>query len=73
MPLLTPPRGHPATAYYEDFLARGDGPAALFIRVADRAVAARVLRAGGFEPVALKDGSFAIHAAEACGVTLVFG
>jgi hypothetical protein len=47
--------------------------AALFIRVADRVVAADRLRKGGFAPVALKDGSYAINAREACGVTLVFG
>ena len=47
--------------------------AALFIRVADRAAAAETLRRGGIEPVALKDGSYAVHAHEACGVTLVFG
>jgi hypothetical protein len=47
--------------------------AALFIRVADRLAAAETLRRGGFEPVALKDGSHAVHAHEACGVTLVFG
>jgi len=47
--------------------------AALFVRVADRAAAAQTLRNGGFEPVALKDGSYAVHAHEACGVTLVFG
>jgi len=47
--------------------------AALFIRVADRLAAAETLRRGGFEPIALKDGSHAVHAHEACGVTLVFG
>ncbi len=47
--------------------------AALFIRVADRAKAAAQLRRGGFTPVALKDGSFAVNASEACGVALVFG
>jgi len=47
--------------------------AALFIRVVDRAAAAETLRKGGFEPVALQDGSYAVHAREACGVTLVFG
>jgi hypothetical protein len=47
--------------------------AALFIRVADRARAAEVLRKGGFSPVALKDGSFALGADQAHGVTLVFG
>ena len=47
--------------------------AALFIRVADRLAAAETLRRGGFAPIALKDGSYAVHAHEACGVTLVFG
>jgi len=47
--------------------------AALFIRVADRAVAADTLRKGGFAPVALPDGAYAVHAHDACGVTLVFG
>jgi len=47
--------------------------AALFIRVVDRLAAAETLRRGGFAPVALKDGSYAVHAHEACGVTLVFG
>jgi catechol 2,3-dioxygenase-like lactoylglutathione lyase family enzyme len=47
--------------------------AALFIRVADRAAAADRLRKGGFASVALQDGSYAVNAHEACGVTLVFG
>lgn len=47
--------------------------AALFIRVADRARAADAIRRGGFDPVALKDGSFAIGADQANGVALVFG
>ena len=47
--------------------------AALFIRVADRGAAAGRLRKGGFVPVALQDGSYAVNAHEACGVTLVFG
>jgi len=47
--------------------------AALFIRVIDRLAAAETLRRGGFTPVALKDGAYAVHAHEACGVTLVFG
>jgi len=47
--------------------------AALFIRVADRLAAVETLRRGGFAPIALKDGSYAVHAHEACGVTLVFG
>lgn len=47
--------------------------AALFIRVADRAHAAQVLRRGGVEPLELADGSLAVHAGQACGVTLVFG
>jgi catechol 2,3-dioxygenase-like lactoylglutathione lyase family enzyme len=47
--------------------------AALFIRVADRSRAAEQLRRGGFSPAALRDGSFAVSAEHACGVTLVFG
>jgi catechol 2,3-dioxygenase-like lactoylglutathione lyase family enzyme len=47
--------------------------AALFLRVADRAHAAASLRRGGFAPVALKDGSFAIGAHQANGVALIFG
>lgn len=46
---------------------------ALFIRVADRAHAAGVLRKGGYSPLQMKDGSFAIDAEAAHGVTLVFG
>jgi catechol 2,3-dioxygenase-like lactoylglutathione lyase family enzyme len=47
--------------------------AALFVRVADRARAGAVLRRGGFSPVALKDGSYAVSAAQAHGIALVFG
>jgi hypothetical protein len=47
--------------------------AALFIRVADRARAAEVLRRNGLQPVALRDGSIAVHAADAHGVAVVFG
>lgn len=47
--------------------------AALFVRVAERARAADVLHRGGFSPVALKDGSFAVGAEQAHGVALVFG
>ena len=47
--------------------------AALFIRVADRAHAARSLREGGFSPKRMSDGAYAIDASEAHGVTLVFG
>ena len=48
--------------------------AALFIHVEDRARrAADALRRGGFSPVALKDGSYAIGADEAHGVAVVFG
>jgi catechol 2,3-dioxygenase-like lactoylglutathione lyase family enzyme len=47
--------------------------AALFLRVADRAAAAAVLRRGGAKPIALPDGSFAVGAGEAHGVVLVFG
>ncbi len=46
---------------------------ALFIRVADRARAAEALRKGGFSPRAMKDGSYALDAEQAHGVTLVFG
>jgi catechol 2,3-dioxygenase-like lactoylglutathione lyase family enzyme len=47
--------------------------AALFLRVADRAAAAAVLRRSGAKPIALPDGSFAVGAGEAHGVVLVFG
>ena len=47
--------------------------AALFFRVADRSIAAEVLRRGGFSPVALADGSIAIGADQANGVALIFG
>jgi hypothetical protein len=47
--------------------------AALFVRVADRAHAAGVLRRNGLKPVALPDGSFAVHAEDAHGVAVVFG
>lgn len=47
--------------------------AALFIRVADRGRAVLALRKGGFEPVALADGSYAVGADQAHGVALVFG
>ena len=47
--------------------------AALFLRVVDRAHAAAMLRKGGFAPVALRDGAFAIGADEANGIALVFG
>ena len=47
--------------------------AALFLRVRDRKQAAKALRAGGFRPVELPDGSFGIGADEAHGVALLFG
>ena len=47
--------------------------AALFIRVADRAATANVLRKNGLNPVALADGSFAVSAQDAHGVAVVFG
>jgi hypothetical protein len=47
--------------------------AALFVRVADRAAAAGVLRRNGLHPVALADGSFAVSAQDAHGVAVVFG
>lgn len=47
--------------------------AALFVRVADRAQAAKVLRGNGLKPVALADGSLAVNAEDAHGVAVVFG
>jgi len=47
--------------------------AALFIRVADRARAAAVLRRNGLQPVPLADGSLAVSAQDAHGITIVFG
>lgn len=47
--------------------------AALFIRVADRARAAAVLRRNGLKPIALPDGSCAVNAADAHGIAVVFG
>lgn len=47
--------------------------AAVFIRVGDRDRAAQRLGRGGFHPLRMPDGSFAIGAAEAHGVALVFG
>ncbi len=47
--------------------------AALFIRVADRAATAKVLRKNGLQPAALADGSFAVSAQDAHGVAVVFG
>jgi len=47
--------------------------AALFLRVADRARAAKALERGGFAPATLADGSIAVGADRAHGVALVFG
>ena len=47
--------------------------AALFIRVKDRQLAFQALRAGNFDPRRMSDGSWAIDASEAHGVTVVFG
>ena len=47
--------------------------AALFIHVADRTVAGRVLREGGFSPKRMTDGSWAIDSPAAHGVAMVFG
>jgi hypothetical protein len=47
--------------------------AALFIRVADRARAAAVLRRNGLQPVPLADGSLAVNAEDAHGIAVVFG
>ena len=50
-----------------------EGGMRLYVRVTDRASAAAVLRRGGYKPVQLKDGSYALGAEDAHGVTLVFG
>ena len=47
--------------------------AALFIRVKDRQAAFATLSAGNFNPKRMGDGSYAIDASEAHGVTMVFG
>lgn len=47
--------------------------AALFVRVADRARAADVLRRNGVKPVRLADGSLAVNTGDAHGVAVVFG
>jgi hypothetical protein len=47
--------------------------AALFVRVADRDVAERVLRTGGLAPRRMPDGAVAVGADRAHGVALVFG
>ena len=47
--------------------------AALFIRVADRAATAKVLRRNGLQPVVLPDGACAVSAQDAHGVAVVFG
>ena len=47
--------------------------AALFIRVSDRDVAERSIRAGGLHPTRMPDGSVAVGAAEAHGVAIIFG
>ena len=54
-------------------LSTGPRVAALFIRVRDRQVAFKVLREGGFSPKRLADGSCAVDASLARGITLVFG
>jgi catechol 2,3-dioxygenase-like lactoylglutathione lyase family enzyme len=48
-------------------------PAALFVRVADREVAAAVLAGGSMRPARMPDGSVAIGPERAHGVVLVFG
>jgi hypothetical protein len=47
--------------------------AALFIRVADRDTAEKILRAGDLHPTRMPDGSVALGAAEAHGVAIIFG
>ena len=51
----------------------GPRAAALFIRVRDRQIAFKTLREAGFSPKRLPDGSCAVDASAAHGVTLVFG
>jgi catechol 2,3-dioxygenase-like lactoylglutathione lyase family enzyme len=45
---------------------------ALFLRVADRGRAAEALRRGGFAPIQLAGGAWAVSAEDTCGVALVF-
>ncbi len=47
--------------------------AALHLRVADRTRVAATLRSGGFSPIPLEGGAFAISADQAHGVALIFG
>ena len=47
--------------------------AALFVRVADRARTAAILRKNGLQAAALADGSFAVSAQDAHGIAVVFG
>lgn len=47
--------------------------AVLFVRVKDRNVAEKILRAGRLHPTRMPDGSVAVGAAEAHGVAIVFG
>jgi catechol 2,3-dioxygenase-like lactoylglutathione lyase family enzyme len=54
-------------------MRRGTHLAALFLRVRDRLACAKLLREAGFEPKRMQDGSFALDASAAHGVTLVFG
>jgi hypothetical protein len=51
----------------------GPRAAALFIHVRDRQIAYKTLRDGGFSPKRLPDGSCAVDASAAHGVSLVFG
>ncbi|MDA1116966.1 MAG: VOC family protein [Proteobacteria bacterium] len=47
--------------------------AALFVRVADRAATAALLRRNGLQAARLRDGSFAVSAQDAHGVAVIFG
>jgi len=47
--------------------------AVLYLRVKDRQETSKTLRAGGFDPKRMSDGSYAIDASQAHGVTVVFG
>jgi catechol 2,3-dioxygenase-like lactoylglutathione lyase family enzyme len=53
--LLALPKAHPATQYYTDFLARGDGLAAIALATGDAAAVHAALRANGIEAEAPLD------------------
>ena len=53
--LLAPPPAHPAMQYYNDFLAKGDGLAAIALATDDANAAYAALRANGVEAEAPLD------------------